>query len=379
MAGALLVTAALAGVWASAATWRKSGTDKPPVPLEFNRSEVVRPARLQMPTQIEFSGALVAPSTATVRAKASGTLQSLDVAEGQRVHAGQAIGRIEMADFASRQAEREAAIESARAALAQAERTHQANLGLAAQNFIASTAVDTSRSQLDAARAQLQSAQAQLATLKVSERDAVLLAPIAGIVAKRLALPGEKVSVEQNVLSIVDLARLELVGQVAAHEIALLGAGQVVQVVVEGESQPRSGKVARIAPAVEPGTRSIAVTVELANPGERLRAGQYAVARVKLDDPELHLTVPISAVSNTAGQDQVWTIESGSLVRRMVTLGRRDVAAGRVEVLAGIKPDADLLALRFDNLKEGAPARLPGDVSGASAGATPAASAVAKP
>jgi RND family efflux transporter MFP subunit len=281
-----------------------------------------------------------------------------------------------MADFASRQAEREAAIESARAALAQADRTHQANLGLAAQNFIASTAVDTSRAQLDAARAQLQSAQAQLATLKVSEREAQLVAPIAGIVSKRLALPGEKVSVEQNVLAIVDLARLELAGQVAAHEIALIGVGQVVQVLIEGESQPRTGKVTRIAPAVDPGTRSIPVTVELANPGEKLRAGQYAVARVRLDDPALHLTVPIAAVSNSAGQDQVWTIESGALVRRMVTLGRRDVSAGRVEVLSGITPDADLLALRFDNLKEGAPARLPTVAGGAAAdaasGAAPA-------
>lgn len=376
LAGALLATVALAGVWASAATWRKTEGDKPPVPLEFNRSEVVRPVRVRMPTLIEFSGALVAPSTATVRAKASGTLQTLDVAEGQRVRAGQAIGRIEMADYASRQAEREAAIESARAALAQADRTHQANLGLAAQNFIASTAVDTSRAQLDAARAQLQSAQAQLATLKVSEREAQLVAPIAGIVAKRLALPGEKVSVEQNVLAIVDLARLELAGQVAAHEIALIGVGQVVQVLVEGESQPRTGKVTRIAPAVDPGTRSIPVTVELANPGEKLRAGQYAVARVRLDDPALHLTVPISAVTNTAGQDQVWTIEAGALVRRMVTLGRRDVSAGRVEVLAGIPPDADLLALRFDNLKEGAPARLPtvaaGTAADAASGAAPA-------
>ena len=68
---------------------------------------------------------------------------------------------------------------------------------------------------------------------------------------------GEKVSVEQNVLAIVDLARLELAGQVAAHEIALIGVGQVVQVLVEGESQPRTGKVTRIATAVDPGTRSI--------------------------------------------------------------------------------------------------------------------------
>ncbi|MFM2065570.1 MAG: hypothetical protein RLZZ584_479, partial [Pseudomonadota bacterium] len=375
MAGALLATAALAGVWASAATWRKGDKEgeKPPVPLEFVADEVVRPARLKLATQIEFSGALVAPNSATVRAKASGTLLSLDVAEGQRVRAGQAIGRIDLADYASRQAERKAAIESARVALAQAERTHQANLGLAAQNFIASTAVDSSRAQVDAARAQLQSAQAQLATLEVAEREAVLVAPIAGIVARRLALPGEKVAMEQTVLSIVDIGRLELAGQVAAHEIALFGPGQAVQVQVEGEVQARQGRVSRIAPAVEPGTRSIAVTVELANPGERLRAGQYAVASLKLDDPTQRLTVPIAAVNSSGGQDQIWTIENGQLARRLVTLGRRDTRSGRVEVLAGIAPEADLLALRFDNLKEGAPARLPGAAASGVPGVRPAA------
>jgi RND family efflux transporter MFP subunit len=362
LAGAVLATAALAGVWASAATWRKGDKEgeKPPVPLEFQADEVVRPQKLTLATQIEFSGALVAPNTATVRAKVTGTLLSLDVAEGQRVRAGQPIGRVDMADYASRQAERKAAIESARVALAQAERTHQANLGLAAQNFIASTAVDNSRAQVDAARAQLQSTEAQLATLEVAEREAVLLAPIAGIVARRLALPGEKVAMEQTVLTIVDVGRLELAGQVAAHEIALFGPGQAVQVQVEGDSQPRTGRVGRIAPVVEPGTRSIAVTVELANPGERLRAGQYAVASLKLEDPALRLTVPLAAVNSSGGQDQVWTIENGQLARRLVTLGRRDTRTGRVEVLAGVTPDAELLALRFDNLKEGAPTRLPG-------------------
>ena len=41
-----------------------------------------------------------------------------------------------------------------------------------------------------------------------------------------------------------------------------------------------------------------------------------------------------------------------------MTLGRRDAARGRVEVLQGIDDRASVLAVRFDNLKEGAPARL---------------------
>jgi membrane fusion protein (multidrug efflux system) len=95
------------------------------------------------------------------------------------------------------------------------------------------------------------------------------VAPIAGIVAKRHVVPGEKVSAEQQVLTIVDLARLELAGAVGTHEVARLAPGMPVQVQVEGVDQPVAGRIARIAPAAEPGTRSIGVTIELPNPKER--------------------------------------------------------------------------------------------------------------
>jgi membrane fusion protein (multidrug efflux system) len=79
---------------------------------------------------------------------------------------------------------------------------------------------------------------------------------------------------------------------------------------------PVQGRLARIAPAAEPGTRSIGVTVEVANPRETMRAGQYALARVEIADPQPRLVVPVTAVVSAAGQDLVWTIEHGSLMRR---------------------------------------------------------------
>ena len=183
-----------------------------------------------------------------------------------------------------------------------------------------------------------------------------MLAPISGIVAKRHALPGEKVSPEQQVLTIVDLARLELAGNVGTHEVARIAPGMPVQVQVEGVSEPVAGRIARIAPAAEPGTRSIGVTIELANPKETLRAGQYALVRATLQDDTDRLTLPASAVGNTSGQDHVWVIESGTLARRAVTVGRRSASDGRVEVLQGVTPASQVLAARFDNLREGAKA-----------------------
>ena len=334
----------------------KEGDKKPEVPLEFVPQEVVQPRMAQLDAVVEFSGPLVAPQTAMVRAKAGGTLLSLAVTEGSRVQAGQLLGRIEMADMGSRVAERAALLESARANLAQAERTHANNERLAQQQFISANAVDTSRSALDTARGQLGAAQAALDTTRVGMRDGQLVAPISGIVAKRHAVPGEKVSPEQQVLTIVDLQRLELAGSVGTHEVARLVPGAVVQVTVEGMDNRVAGRLARIAPAAEPGTRSIGVTIALDNPKEQLRAGQYAMARAVLADSTQRLTLPVAAVGNTSGQDHVWLIESGLLARRAVTLGRRDEREGRVEVLQGLKPDSHVLAARFDNLREGAKA-----------------------
>ena len=335
----------------------KDGKDgKPEVALEFAPREVVQPLTARMPAMLEFSGPLVAPQTAIVRAKAGGTLLALNVAEGSRVAAGQTIGRIELAELGSRVAERNALLESALAALAQAERTHTSNERLAAQQFISSSALDGSRAALDTARANLAAAQASLDTTRVGLRDANLVAPIAGIVAKRHALPGEKVSPEQQVLTIIDLARLELAGMVGTHEVARIRPGLPVQVRVEGVDQPVAGRVARIAPAAEPGTRSIGVTIELANPKELLRAGQYALVRAELADDTDRLTLPANAVGTTSGQDHVWLIEGGQLVRRAITVGRRDERQGRVEVLQGLTPASQVLAARFDNLREGAKA-----------------------
>ncbi|WP_395702609.1 efflux RND transporter periplasmic adaptor subunit [Aquabacterium sp.] len=324
--------------------------------LEFRPTEVVQPALAAMPRTIEFSGPLVAPNTAVVRAKAAGTLLALQVNEGERVSAGQTLGRIDLAELSNRVAERTANLESAKATLAQAERTHASNERLAAQSFISPIALENSRAQVDTARAALNAAQALLDTTRVGLREAALVAPISGIVAKRHVLPGEKVAVEQQMLTLVDIAKLELAGTVGTHEVGALSPGMPVQVRVEGTDKPVQGRLARIAPAAEPGTRSIGVTIALDNPKEVLRAGQYALARVELNDPQQRLSLPLPAVGNTSGQDHVWVIENGALLRRAVTLGRRDDAAGRVEVLSGVDAGATVLAAKFDNLREGAKA-----------------------
>ncbi len=333
---------------------KKDGKDdKAQVALEFLSTEITRPALVSMPGQIEFSGPLVAPGTVMVRAKATGTLVSLNVAEGSRVRAGEVLGQMDLEELRYRIAEKSASVESAKAQYEQVERKYKADQGLADNNFIATTALDASRAAMETARAQYMAAKAQLDTSNVTMHQAALISPINGIVAKRLALPGEKLAPEQQILTIVDLSKLELAGLVGTHEVSRLKSGMPVQVQVEGSDHSVEAHITRIAPAAEPGTRSIGVVLALDNPKEEFRAGQYAVAKAELPDASVRLTVPETAVTGAAGQEQVWLIDKGALVRRVVTTGRHDERKGRIEVLKGLDDKAQVLSTRFDNLREG--------------------------
>jgi len=328
------------------------------VPLDFTPGEAARPLTLALPQVVEFSGPLVAPNTAIVRAKATGTLLALDVQEGQRVKAGESLGRIDVSELQSKVAERAANLAAVKTTLAQAQRTHESNIGLANDKFISPIALENSKSSLDSAKAQVAAAEATLDSARIALRDASLVAPISGIVSKKYVVAGEKVTAEQQVVTIVDLRLLELAGTVGTQEVGRLTTGMPATLKIEGLDKPMDGKLARIAPAAEAGTRSIGVVVQLQNPKETLRAGQYAVAQVQIGDATPRLTVPISAISSASGQEYVWTVENGKLLRRTVTTGRRDPVKGRAEVLEGLTADAPVLGARFDNLREGAKARI---------------------
>jgi len=316
------------------------------VPLDFTPGEAARPLTLALPQVVEFSGPLVAPNTAIVRAKATGTLLALDVQEGQRVKAGESLGRIDVSELQSKVAERAANLAAVKTTLAQAQRTHESNIGLANDKFISPIALENSKSSLDSAKAQVAAAEATLDSARIALRDASLVAPISGIVSKKYVVAGEKVTAEQQVVTIVDLRLLELAGTVGTQEVGRLTTGMPATLKIEGLDKPMDGK------------RSIGVVVQLQNPKETLRAGQYAVAQVQIGDATPRLTVPISAISSASGQEYVWTVENGKLLRRTVTTGRRDPVKGRAEVLEGLTADAPVLGARFDNLREGAKARV---------------------
>jgi membrane fusion protein, multidrug efflux system len=370
---AVLVLMALAGSVALRAS--KSGVDAPdpkaPVPLEFVATDLAHVEPRALTRWLPLSGTLQPLNQTTVTAKVAGEIRQVTVREGESVKAGQVIVRFDTADLEAQLTNRMGALESSRAQLALAEKTRAQNQQLLKQKFISQNAYDSAESNLSVTQGTLKSNEAQAQLARSSLNYAIVTAPLSGVVAKRNVQPGQKVALDAPLITIVDLSRMELQAMVPANDIPELAIGMKVDVAIDGFGDRRfPGTIERINPTTEPGTRAILVFIHIPNPDAALRGGMFGTGRVTLAAGAPVPTLPAAAIHTEAGQTFVWTIEDGKLVRRIVTVGRRDNSAGRVEVKTALNPSYPILAAPFDNLKVGAPALVRAATLPKSAGAS---------
>lgn len=354
----LVVAGALGGSVAMRLAKKDDGGGKAaPVTLEFTPADLTRVEARPLARWLPVSGALQPVRQATVKAKVSGDVKQVTVREGETVQAGQVLARIDTADLDAKLIERMGALESAKAQLAMAGKTRTSNQMLLKQNFISQNAFDNSESSFRVAEGSVKSAEAQVQLAKNALRDAVAVSPLTGLVGKRHVQPGEKVAFDSPLITVVDLKDMELQAAVPAVDVPEVTLGMPVELVIDGFGERRfKGRVERINPATEPGTRSILVYVGIPNTDGALRGGMFATGRIALAASAPVPTLPATAIRVEAGQAYVWLLEDGKLVKRMVATGARDDAAGRVEIRTALPAGAPILGARMDNLKEGAPA-----------------------
>lgn len=365
---------ALGGVAAAVALRMSGREDKSPEAgkpaLEFVAADLVTPAPRPVVGELSMPGTVQALSQATVRAKVAAEVNAVHVREGDRVRAGQRLVEFDTAALRAQLAERVAALESARANLAQAQRTRQVNAQLVERNFISQSAFDNADAAYRAQVASVEVAQAQLAQVQLMLDDTVVRAPISGHVLRRHVQPGEKAGIDAPLLAIVDLSRLEVQTQAAVSDVARIALGAPAQVVVEGIGERRfDGRVERINPGAEPGTRSINFFVSLPDQGGLLRVGMFATVLLRVGSAEPVPALPLAAIRSDAGLDFVWVLAGDRLRRQPVTLGRRDERARLVQVTSGLALGERVLASRFDGLRDGQPVRLVESTSGAGSAA----------
>jgi RND family efflux transporter MFP subunit len=340
-------------------------------PLEFTAADVVALTARPVLVELSMPGSVQALSQATVRAKVPAEVRAVHVRDGDRVRPGQVLVEFDTAALKAQLAERAAALASARANLAQAQRTRQVNAQLVEKNFISQNAFDNADAALRAQVAAVDVAQAQLAQTQLTLDDAVVRAPIGGHVSRRHVQPGEKAGVDGPLVSIVDLSRLEVQTQAAVSDVARIALGAPAQVVVEGIGERHfDGQVERINPGAEPGTRSINFFVSLPDQGGLLRVGMFATVLLRVGGADPVPALPLAAIRSDAGLDFVWVVAGDRLRRQPVTLGRRDERARLVQVISGLALGERVLASRFDGLRDGQAVRLVESASGAG-GAAP--------
>lgn len=331
----------------------------PPV-MELAHADVAPIGARQLTVGIPLSGSLIPVSQATIKSKVSGQVQEAALREGIAVQAGQVLARLDQADLKARLQQQQAMLEEAQARLAMAQKNEYNATALLSQKFISQTSFDTTANAVELARANVKSAAAMVDLARIALNDSVIRAPIGGIISKRHVQAGDKVAPDMPVYTIVGLNELTLEAQVPTTDIPRVQVGQEVRFQVDGFAKREfSGKVARINPTTEAGSRAMLVYVSVANADGALRGGMFAKGSLTTEKGRAAPVVPLAALREEAGKQVVYTVVNGAVVAQPVKLGLRSDEEGVVEVSEGLEPGAQVLIAKLEGLKPGAKVRLP--------------------
>jgi RND family efflux transporter MFP subunit len=323
----------------------EAGSAAPLAAVTLTPSDIVTAREMELVEGVSMSGSLEPAQTVIIKSQVIGRLRRIHVDRGSRVARGQVLVEIEADGIRGQAASARAGVASAEAALALATQRLESAKRLHAAGAISDIELRASEAANQAAAAQLAAARAQLAAAGEAETRTSIPSPINGVVSARIVEEGEAVKDGDRLLEVVDIGTLELQAQVGVDEAMRVRLGAPVTFTLDAlPGQALRGRVTRIDPRADPGTRQVGIAAQLANPGGRIVAGQFAHGRVLTGRGIKGVAIPIAAISDSAGQPRVFVIEGGKLVLRPITLGTRDEALGLVAVTSGLSAAERILA-----------------------------------
>ncbi len=334
------------------------GTERTPE-VELRVPVAVAPVKTgSVEDEIVATGTLRTAEVATLRAETTGVLvfgrnhDGRRWREGDRVRAGNLVAEI-TGDDVRVQARTEATRQRYEAAL----RDYESKKKLYADGLIAEL-------ELEQAEATLAEAKIAWEQSRVTETKARIVSPLDGVILEIARDPkgdvladGVRVGAGITVARVapVDtlLADVDLVGP----DIRRVRVGQVVRLRYRAwDDREFRGRVLRLAPEVDPETRTFRVEVAVANREGLLRPGMFVEARILVERREDVPVVPRDAVVERGGRRVVFVLDGQRVAARPVKLGlgNDDI----VEVREGLRPGERIVVRGLETLTDGTPVRV---------------------
>lgn len=269
---------------------------------------------------VQWQGTVAARTRMDVKAKGSGQVKSVAVAEGMRVKAGATLVVLEN-DALPRQ-------------LAQAEN----DLKSAQLTLDGLRNVDAATPAMESRRVRIEQAQVTLASREREAANLKIRAPADGTITELTIKPGDRVTVGQAVFKVNDFRALDVVLGVDELDLPKIKVGQDAQISLDAlPRQSFKGKITDIAPEgrTQDGIATFDVTVRVAEPGA-MRTGMTAKVEIPLDSRENVLVVPAQAVITRGTQTVVRKVAAdGSIQDVPVKVGLN--AGVQVEIMDGVQ------------------------------------------
>ncbi|MDP3833284.1 MAG: efflux RND transporter periplasmic adaptor subunit, partial [Hydrogenophaga sp.] len=335
IAAALVLALAAGGAW-----WWSQRSAQAAVQY---RTGLIERGPLQ--ASVSASGTVNPVTQVSVGTQVSGQVRAVHVDFNTEVKAGQLIAEIDPQTFEYRVSSAQADVNAARAAvaiavanaassranvsraqsdLAEAQRTHERNLSLVAQGFIAQSEADRTRAVLTSAQESLKavqalvgvsSAQIQSAQANVAQREAALAqaridlsrtritSPVNGIVIKRTVEKGQTVaaSLQAPELFVIaqNLSDMQVDASIDEADVGRIRPGQKASFTVDAfPGQNFEGEVRQVRKAATNVSNVVTyvAVVGFANTSGRLLPGMTANVRVVTESRESVLKVPNAAL-----------------------------------------------------------------------------------
>lgn len=315
------------------------------------------PKRQTIIPAMRFSGSLDPEWKAEVASKVDGRLARVLVNEGDQVQKGQVLAILDTVDTEAALLNAKGSYLDAKTTLEKAELDLARYEKLAAQGAVSQSTVDNYRFSRNNAAAKLEMARGNLQSAESKAIDTKIIAPAAGIVAKRYYQEGYYAKAGTPIFSVADISRLKTTIHIPEGNISGVAVGNKATIELAAyKGKALEGVITRIAPVADLPAHTFAAEVSVANSGN-MRAGVFANVKLKAEPKENAMVIPLQAVVMRDDQKTVFVPdEKGYVQRRVLDVGYMDDKV--VEVLGGIT-EKDLVVVEGHNkLREGTQIKL---------------------